>query len=134
MKKNNKELLLSELCAMLPYGVKTSRNNIFDKRRKEVEVLSEITTSYEVLVTLVDELKLKPYLRPMSSMTSNEWREYCYACFEDNKSWFMAGNGKYKITLIANKEKFLRSHLFDYNNLIEKGLALEAPEDMYKKE
>ena len=27
----------------------------------------------------------------------------------------------------------LNKHHFDYRNLIEKGLALEAPEDMYKK-
>lgn len=29
---------------------------------------------------------------------------------------------------------YLNAHHFDYRGLIEKGLALEAPEDMYKNE
>ena len=34
----------------------------------------------------------------------------------------------------ASLENWLNSHHFDYRGLIEKGLALEAPEGMYKTE
>lgn len=67
---------------------------------------------------------VKPYLRPMSSMTGDEIEEY--------KSFFeLIG----KIPVLKQDDKyfdFLNCHHFDYRGLIEKGLALEAPEDMYK--
>ncbi len=63
----------------------------------------------------VDIKNIKPYLRPMKSMTDKEYEE-CHT-IEDRAhlliDWFNA-------------------HHFDYRHLIEKGLALEAQEGMYK--
>jgi hypothetical protein len=36
--------------------------------------------------------------------------------------------------LIGEQLDYLNTHHFDYRGLIEKGLALEAPADMYKTE
>ena len=33
---------------------------------------------------------------------------------------------------VTETDDWLNAHHFDYRGLIEKGLALEAPEDMYK--
>ena len=65
---------------------------------------------------------VKPYLRPMSSMTEEE-KEELY-----QKTGFKVDD--YILGLSAID--WLNAHHFDYRSLIEKGLALEAPEGMYK--
>ena len=66
---------------------------------------------------------IKPYLRPMSSMTAEEKEEYINL-FEGMP--FCPD----PISLLD----WLNAHYFDYRDLIEQGLALEAPEGMYKTE
>ena len=61
----------------------------------------------------------KPYLRPMSSMTEEEIS--CYQAF------FNYDGVEYPEEYID----WLNEHHLDYRGLIEKGLALEAPEGMY---
>ena len=72
-----------------------------------------------------------PYLRPMSSMTEEEKIELCtisYAPDEmktiEEKLYVIQTNAK-------NAADFYNAHYLDYRGLIEKGLALEAPEGMY---
>ena len=67
-----------------------------------------------------------PYLRPMSSMTETEVLEYISL-----KESIVASDG---ITYAFETYKsidWLNAHHFDYRNLIEKGLAIEAPEGRY---
>jgi len=64
---------------------------------------------------------VKPCLRSLSTMTQKEKKVY------DEISHHLCGEITAK-TMIH----FLNAHHLDYNNLIEKGLALEAPEGMYK--
>ena len=78
---------------------------------------------------------VRPYLRPMSSMIKEERMEYNK--FNDFGS---ANLRRYEyedfILYIPAFERidWLNAHHFDYRGLIEKGLALEAPEGMYKTE
>ena len=134
MTKQDKELLLRDLCARLPYGVKVAilgsgcmtLRNLINSSIGWYADIDGAPTDFSI-----DEIK--PYLRPMTSMTSKEWCEYCDASLIDEKSWIMAGNGDgYKFTPINNKESYLHSHHLDYMGLIEKGLALRAKEGMYK--
>ena len=63
---------------------------------------------------------VKPYLRPLSSMTKEEEYEYHNICVcPINKPW--------DVTDWLNKKGF------DYRGLIPMGLALEAKEGMYNK-
>jgi hypothetical protein len=64
--------------------------------------------------------EVKPYLRPMSSMTIEEKFEY---------NGFDGYIFNDEDTII--KFDWLNKHHFDYRGLIESGLALEAPEGMY---
>ena len=130
MKQEEKELLLKDLCTRLPYGF--LYQVIYDDRTPQTPNKVVIDGEY----TLFDGWQIheiKPYLRPMSSMTGKEWCEYCDACADDDKSWIIAGRD-YKFIPVANREDFLNSHHFDYRGLIEKGLAIEAPKDMYKND
>lgn len=116
MKKEDKELLLKDLCARLPYKViveiksytqETSRPWFGELSCKDLDCFIH-DVAYE---------SIKPYLRPMSSMTEEEEEEY-----ED------VIRGSFEQQL----EFYLRRHL-DFRGLISKGLALEAPKNMYNE-
>lgn len=68
---------------------------------------------------------IKPYLRPMSSMTEEERKEY------DSKRKHICDNyNRYCFDTIESID-WLNKHYFDYRGLIEMNLALKAPRDMY---
>ena len=155
MTQEEKNLLLKDLCARLPYGVmyETSYgprvlNDIFIYSNGPVYTDHGIGNYNEVYGIELENIK--PYLRPMSSITKEEREELCELC-----EFFEPYNDRddfshYGIELIeefcVNDEKiplreinykvldWLNTHHFDYRGLIEKGLALKAPKDMYKTE
>ena len=107
MTQEEKELLLKDLCARLPYEVMI-------KGLDKAEPLTIKILAFNMVMS--GNLYL-PYLRPMSSMTEEEVNEYNIAIDKD----------------IAPERivDWYNLHHFDYRGLIEKGLALEAPKDMY---
>lgn len=128
MIKEEKELLIRDLCGRLPYGVQgITSEGVISPLITKGEADWDILTSLNYRIV---KHGWKPYLRLMSSMNSKEWMEYCDACVEDEKSWVWAGK-EYRFTPVTHREEFLNSHYFDYRGLISMGLALEAPEGMY---
>lgn len=122
MTKKDKELLLKDLCARLPYGV------IVQYKQKTFAPYSEYTvnTKVEIDEMLQHRLKLlnfKPYLRPMSSMTDEELNKLQGLC--------IAYDSLYPLQHFTDVAKFLHEHFIDFDNLIEKGIALPAPDGMY---
>lgn len=115
MTQEDKHLLLQDLCARLPYGVKIY--HIYSE--KPVRFNSKHLNQ-------IGEFKILPYLRSMSSMTEDEINEYLSECDKDNLDTLSAPH--YHGTDWLNKK------MFDYRGLIPMGLALEAPEEMYKKD
>lgn len=124
MTQEDKELLLKDICARLPYGVHVEIS--WEYSKTDVYTSSEY---YEfpnidsLLNMFWDEkcISIKPYLRPLSSMTEDERFEYLKFIIEetDDDARFL------------NKMVFYNKYHFDYRGLIEKGLALEAPKNMY---
>ena len=112
----DKELLYRDLFARLPYGIFVEDN---------------IVSTEPVIYTMdfhPNYFNCKPYLRPMSSMTEEEEKEYyalCVLTSNGGYDWY------YEPTL--KSLDWLNAHHFDHRGLIEKGLALEAPENMYTK-
>ena len=132
MTQEEKSLLLKDLCARLPYGVKIKRSTC-PINLSVTGILGEYVhhTPYyvggniEIKTTKIDEVK--PYLRPMSSMTEEERTEYFLLKHRDN-------DRDDNIILIDEASmliNWLNKHHFDYRGLIPMGLALEAPEGMY---
>ena len=76
--------------------------------------------------------EIKPYLRPMSSMTEDECKELSEIDVEYTVSYSIPQKPYYFQIVNYKQIDWLNSHHFDYRGLIEKGLALEAPEGMYK--
>ena len=123
MKKEDKDLQLRDLCARLPYGVKVKTPN-----DDEVYTLLSLNPNKGIAVigmpfddvfatSKVKVEDIKPYLRPMSSMTEKEEEEYEEVV-----------RGSFEKQL----EFYQRKHL-DFRGLIPKGLAIEATEDMYSE-
>ena len=113
MTQEEKQLLLMELCARLPYGVMV-RTSISAKPLT-CEILSHIING-------TNNFTILPYFRPMSSMTEEEKEE-------ERKLWDIVTTTRNDLHYLYTD--FLLSHHLDFRGLIPMGLALEAPEDMY---
>ena len=134
MKQENKSLLLRDLSARLPYGVMI----------EGLEHPEVMTIKHLAIISVMSAEPYKPYLRPMSSMTEDEKRDIqIYYPGGFGNQWLDVEKGKIEIfecsstmTLYLNDAQrivdWLNKKMFDYRGLIEKGLALEAPKDMYK--
>ena len=130
MTQEEKQLLLTDLCARLPYGiiVHTWYNECIDIKCIGIDLY---TNAINLDIPNDDDAKVyidnvKPYLRPMSSMTEEE--KLHYIVLGDIKRYI---NPQYAY-LISEQLNYLNAHHFDYRGLIEKGLALYAPEGMYE--
>ena len=132
MTQEEKQLLFKDLCARLPYGLKCSCTWSHEVPNGTTGCIQELSTF------LIDEIEImdnpeydcqicdvKPYLRSMSSMTEEEEEEYELLIDCSDYTYFKTSD---KVI------DWLNAHHFDYRGLIEKGLALKAPEDMYKTE
>ena len=135
MTQEYKKLLLKDLCARLPYNV-----CICFKTRYRCNAITDVLDGaiYTYIEThlLEDDAEneidiIKPYLRTMSSMTEEEYEQYRKFSYYGAAGY---RNNDYKEMIATpsfEKMDFLNAHHFDYRGLIEKGLALEAPEGMY---
>ena len=126
MRQEDKELLLKDLCARLPYGVKCYEADV----EYTFDIIGTTSNNKEFVFSDGYERNLeqiKPYLRPMSSMTEEE--KMIQRSKMRYEGYFV--NHVYYHTL--EEFDYLNSIHVDYRGLIEKGLALEAPEGMYNK-
>ena len=135
MTQEDKELLLKDLCARLPF------NTIVTMAERGIDGLQwyNVTLNTYHLYQIEEENAweyIKPYLRPMSSMTEKEKKEYHNLCYAEERECYEFGEWTTKIYFHETIESidWLNAHHFDYRRLIEKGLAIEAPEGMYKTE
>lgn len=132
MTQEDKKLLLKDLCARLPYGViayasEVNKNGIVTDVNIPYNMTNLTVDNNSGKYELVSLSDIKPYLRPISSMTNIEEDEYMIARYKDIEDAYIHLTPQ-------NAIDWLNSHHFDYRRLIEKGLALEAPERMYKTE
>lgn len=140
MTQEEKELLLKDLCARLPYGIMCQTDE-----HGKIHKLKGINKHKGIWWYEFDGFRNikppKPYLRPLSSMTEEEKRD-----LSSKYNWSIMGND---ISIRYHSEGYwdddtecptneylklfdwLNAHHFDYRGLIDLGLALVAPEGMY---
>ena len=127
MTQKEKQLLLIDLCARLPYHTMVLMGDGAIESLINVNVDTYICNGLKGLP--------KPYLRPMSSMTEEERKEFDKVLKSCNDKVFACPEKERRYKFFdAEQEDFMNAHHFDYRGLIEKGLALEAPEGMYKND
>ena len=113
MTEEDKNLLIQDLCARLPYNIKVwHEDGIFN--------IDSISSIYgEIHLDIIDNYtidvsEVKPYLFPLSSMTEEQKKEEYEIC-----KYYLNG---YESKLI---DFYNKNHL-DYRDLISKGLAIDA--------
>lgn len=139
MTQEEKDLVLKDICARLPYGVICQME---DKMR----FIGEESPYYDYILSkrLIEFLRrhkgfyIKPYLRQMSSMTKEEEDELCELCtLSDcniNADWECCG-----VEIIQSHPRYgtyfstdysvidwLNKNMFDYRGLILKDLAIST--------
>ena len=118
MTKEDKDLLLKDIYARIPYGVEgCCEGETF--RTTPLHWYAEYEVGYSIDYMIIKS-GWRPYLFPLSSMTEEqktELMELMYkvdtpfgAIFSENIDYF----------------DWLNKHHFDYRGLIEKGLAIDA--------
>ena len=145
MTQEEKSLLLKDLSARWPYGV------IVDPIDCGKAILVGIKDGGLLLFDTIHKKEydkpwdieyIKPYLRPMSSMTEEEQKE-----LSSRYVWKIDINGQIQIRYHSEgswdddtdcpTEEYLKlfdwlyKHHLDFRGLIPMGLAIEAPEGMY---
>lgn len=122
MAQEDKELLMKDICARLPYGV-CYKHLTWDDERGEECIAAQIYSinsdgyvknCYDDETVYIDDVR--PYLFPLSSMTDEQEKEYndlnCYelGCFPHTEAAL----------------DYLIKNQFDFRGLIPKGLAIDA--------
>ena len=121
MTQEDKELLLKDLCARLPYNVICQVE--FKENRKynsKVMLLSGIFTDEAYFTTKGGSIysnEYKPYLFSLSSMTDYQKSDYQFI----TERWMNDPSHS-----ISDSIDWLNKNHFDYRGLIEKGLAIDA--------
>ena len=131
MTQEQKDILLKDLCARLPYGIKILVNDKVEIVHG-VNVLDNVIEYDSCLSSEVEEVK--PYLFPLSSMTEEQWIDTPYA----NLNKFTFDSFKYGCSTLAFETyevnlsyvvEFInwcyKNH-FDIYGLIPMGLAIDA--------
>ena len=129
MTQKDKEILLKDLCARLPYRVKYM--DLWNPDELPT-TLCDINVDVELIMNTdgfsLEIEKCKPYLLPLSSMTEEQKKEYNYWKHEVPVCRYEYGDVVEEIELYDSPESFeyLIENHFDYRGLIEKGLAIDA--------
>lgn len=172
-REEDKELLLIDLSARLPYGVKCHFKYGSAEGDVTLNCIDNNAARFEYgwygrFHVSIDADYIKPYLRPLSSMTEEEAKELLFirlnskydesyansiklveASFQKKPPykgsisvWYSFENKIHEICsrceylgrindITLAEIDWLNKHHFDYRGLIERGLAIEASEDMY---
>ena len=140
MTQEEKQVLLKDLCARLPYGVVVNYNglarplfSVAPTQHFQITLDNALDGKHNGLAYVsldVDGEEPKPYLRPMSSMTeeeSNELESITFPLME--KDWDGNENPAcIRWIDIPKYMDFMLSHHFDFMGLIPKDLAIEVTE------
>ena len=104
MTQDNKDILLKDLCARLPYDVFV---NISD--------IKCVLQPHDISDLIKCDVDIKPYLFPLSSMTEQQRKEFVNTLDkESNYGWTI------------NTFDWCNKNHFDYRNLIPMNIAIDA--------
>jgi hypothetical protein len=138
MTEKERLIVIYELYHRQPYGIKCDKDGVIcdvesvDVSRQHVRLKKPDNKGGTYSIARGDIIK--PYLRPMGSMTIDEEKEY--NTLRDKIITMVDDYGQptmYTYAQTLASIGWLYKNHFDYTCLIEKNLALVAKENMYKK-
>ena len=120
MTDKDKEILILDLCARLPYGIKIKLSWWDMGKWTYIDTTLEADHIEQLLNDEDGDTEIKPYLRPMSSMTEEQ------KMYLRQQNWCIAVSTSGTIETTIEGIDWLNKNHFDYRGLIEKGLAIDA--------
>ena len=128
MAQEDKDLLFKDFCARYPYKLKVKVPTL---QEDAIFTLVAICEDYITVMKdngscfdIYNSIEVFPFLRPMSSMTEEEEKEYAKIVVKSQNCSF---ENSESATTMAND--WLLSKGFDVRGLISKGLAIEVTEE-----
>lgn len=132
MTQKNKEILIKDLCARLPYGVKV----LFENEVFSIDYISAVYEEIKLDIPdnyTLDISNVKPYLFPLSSMTKEQLFDVQEILGKNEieiEDGFLSiidsdRNTISYLEILAVLEWFYKNH-FDIYGLIPMGLAIDA--------
>ena len=126
MTQEDKALLLKDLCARLPYGVKMIDTEPYSAEHNPILTLSYISEDNGIgcragkgfMATSLGSIK--PYLFPLSSMTEEQ------KMFLKQQNWCIAISTSGTVETTIEGIDWLNKNHFDFRNLIDKNLAIDC--------
>ena len=119
MTPEEKDLLLQDICARLPYGVILNCCNLVGEKLYTIDSNGLVNNDYDLE-------EVKPYLFPLSSMTEEQKKEYDKIIYRSIELHHREYSDIVEIDLFDNLQEFYHKNQFDYRGLIDKSLALDA--------
>ena len=129
MTREQKDLLFQDLCAKLPYGIKAFCYGAEEECETWEEIEGITCDGYvDIGQYSLPIESVKPYLFLLSSMTDEQKKEYYNLCFEEEREEREYGEWITRVYYHNTIESidWLNKNHFDYRDLIEKGLAIDA--------
>lgn len=150
MTQEEKDFLLKDICARLPYGVKIAlknnggyhHENIAKKGDVTIDELKGFSGTYFSIFhnnpndwdwydDNIDVEDIKPYLFPLSSMTEEQCEKFIIISgwdvdIEDVRRGKFSCIGYVGLDYMYDAIDWFNKNHFDYRGLIEKSLALDA--------
>lgn len=126
MNTEDRDIIMKEICARLPYGVKVYRGrilNVVSVRPWSVWPVNAVALGADDYMPgnyQIDDVAL--CLRPIASMTETEEKEFYEFTFRMEE---LMEELKMQKTIPCKVIDWLNQHDFDYRGLIERGLAVD---------
>lgn len=123
MTLENKNLLIKDICGRLPYGLW-----VMDEESNIIHISYDDVHFENFFIGMLNG-NIKPFLRPMSSMTEDEQKEFVKFHCTNMHPIIMD-----KSLTVENESSmidWLNKNMFDHHDLIPKDLALVSHEEMY---
>lgn len=136
MTHEEKDLLLKDLCARLPYGVKCENSNhVYGKNIFKVTDIRNNgyicgIINNQSYWAVFDPLELKPYLFPISSITEEQWKEITDIQIQESLKSLDSIDDSMSNPLFSTDDlktiEWCYANYIDIHNLIPMGLAIDA--------
>lgn len=133
MTQEEKSLVLRDICGRLPHGITIYRVTDNSTHCIQYSDITENIDQFSHFLECSGIENIKPYLRPMSSMTEDEMKTY--RTLQDTACSYHYEFGDivddYQYFDNYDSLDYLNSIHVDYRGMIPMGLALESTEGMY---
>ena len=126
MTQENKDLLLKDLCARLPYGVKVQTTYINPRTKERKDIGTDVLSTVEISMLIDGYEEHKPYLFPLSSMTDEQRKEYDKIIYHSVELHCERYYDVIDVDSCDELHDFYHKNHFDYRGLIPMDLAIDA--------